>query len=562
MHNFCRFCKFNEIFALFFTFSIVCSVAAVNPAPAHASTAETTDNDEDDTNEVNRNYYTFGVFPYLSPRDIAINYGPVSAEFNQVLKHEIRLRTSSSFEKFTEKLNAQYYDIAVIQPFDYRQAVEHSHYVPLARVDEPLVSVFAVKNDSPFKTLSDLRGKRLAFPPKPAANSRMAIKALVNAGLVPGKDIFIQYYPSHVSCMHEVIIDEASACVTGPPIVKIFNERMNAHVRILTQTDAIPHILYVAHERVPAEQRRKLQKLITSWRNTEHGQKLLHSLGFPGFAIAKPSDYDIMRTYGESPHPLAQQGDLDSQTQDELVLGVFPYLPPKRLAETFAPLPALLSNILGKSVAFRTTSSYAKYTENLENRAYDIALVQPFDYELAINNDYVPFAQRKGKVKAGFFVLQNSSIHSLQDLKGTTIAMPPYGAALTRLALRELRWQGITPGKNIEVQYRPTLDSCLFQLRRKLVSACAAWAEMDALVSEEEMRGIKLLLTTDSVPAPFFVVKKGLPEPMRAKLAVEMTSWQDTEAGRRLLQTLRIGPFEKFNAADYETLLQKRQEFQ
>ena len=197
MHNFCRFCKFNEIFALFFTFSIVCSVAAVNPAPAHASTAETTDNDEDDTNEVNRNYYTFGVFPYLSPRDIAINYGPVSAEFNQVLKHEIRLRTSSSFEKFTEKLNAQYYDIAVIQPFDYRQAVEHSHYVPLARVDEPLVSVFAVKNDSPFKTLSDLRGKRLAFPPKPAANSRMAIKALVNAGLIPGKDIFYLFAAIH-----------------------------------------------------------------------------------------------------------------------------------------------------------------------------------------------------------------------------------------------------------------------------------------------------------------------------------------------------------------------------
>jgi len=554
--------------ALFVTLSIAVCFGANNMAQAGEATIEQpADNNNGDSKESNRNYYTFGVFPYLSPRDIAINYGPVSADFSQALKHEIRLRTTSSFEKFTENLNAGYYDIAFIQPFDFLPAVEHAHYVPLARLDEPLVTLFVVKKDSPLKTLNDLRGKHIALPPQPAANSRMGLKALMDAGLIPGKDVFVQYYPSQGSCVHEVLIGEAKTCATAAPIVKMFNERMNAHLRVLAKTEAIPHALYVAHERVPAEQREILQNLIISWRNTEHGQNLLHSLGFSGFTVAKFGDYKIMRNYSsirsQLPQQPPQQSQAPTETQkDGLVFGVFPFLPPKRLAETFASLPAVFSRVTGEPVTFRTTSSYAKFTENLERHAYDIAMVQPFDYELALANDYVPFAQKRGELKAGFFVLKNSQVKSLSDLKGATIAVPPFGAALTRLALRELRLHKLIPGRNIEIQYRSTLDSCFLQLRAKLVGACASWAQIDILVNENQMRDIRLLQKTDGIPSPFFVVKKSLPESLRTRLTEEMVSWENTKEGRELLKNLRIGPFEKFNAAEYEALLQRWQEFQ
>ncbi|MGD8592623.1 MAG: phosphate/phosphite/phosphonate ABC transporter substrate-binding protein [Gammaproteobacteria bacterium] len=519
--------------------------------------------DDNNVHEPDAGYYSFGVFPYLSTRDTAITYGPVNADFNQALSHEIRLRTSSSFEKFSEKLAEEYYDIALIQPFDYLPAVEQYNYEPLARVDEPLVTVFVVKNDSPFKNLDDLRGQRIAFPPKPAANSLLGLRALRKAGLIPGKDIYIDYMPSHGACMHQVIISAASACVTGPPIVKIFNERMNAQVHVLAETEAIPHILFVAHERVPLKDRIKLQQLITSWHTTEHGKNLLHHLGFPKFTKTKRSDYEIMRQYSSTTSELERSRAVtESQSKEQLVLGVFPYLPPKRLAQTMAPLPSAFSAVVNMPVTFRTTSSFAKFTENLENQAYDIALVQPFDYELALNNDYVPLVQKKGLIQAGFFVLEESGIKSLRDLKNTSVAMPPHGAAVSRLAIAELRKHGLIAGKDLEIQYRRSHDSCLFQLRRKLVSACAVWAEVTKLVSPEEMRGIKLLQTTDSIPSPLFVVKKSLPTPLREKLAKEMLSWHNTQAGKQLLQTIRIGPFEEFSAARYDAFLAKRQDYQ
>lgn len=508
-------------------------------------------------------YYSFGVFPYLSARDTAITYGPVSAEFNQALKHEIRLRTSSSFEKFSEKLSAEYYDIAIIQPFDYLQAVEEYNYEPIARVAENLTAVFAVTQNSKYKSIKDLRGTRIAFAPKPAATSQLGLKALREAGMIPGRDVFLQFLPSHSSCVHQVAIEQVSACVTGPPIVKMFNERMNTQLQILTQTEAIPHILFIVHERVPLEHRLKLQQLITSWQTTAHGKKLLLSMGFPKFTVIKRSDYEIMRQYSleQSESETIQARD-ENQSDNALVLGVFPYLPPKRLAQTIAPLPPRFSELINKPVTFRTTSSFAKFTENLENQAYDIALVQPFDYQLALNHDYEPLVQKQGMIQAGFFVREESEIKSLQDLKGTSIAMPPHGAAVSRLALAELRKQGLIPGTNLEVQYRHSHDSCLFQLRRRLVSACAAWAEVAKLVNPEEMQGIKLLSTTDSIPSPLFVVKKNLPIPLRNKLASEMLSWHRTQAGIQLLQTLRIGPFEEFDAARYDNFLAKRQDYQ
>lgn len=518
---------------------------------------------EEASDEESEQAYSFGVFPYLSPRETAISYGPVSADFNQALGHEVRLRTSSSFEKFTKKIAEEYYDIALIQPFDYLQAVEENNYEPIARVDEQLVAVFAVKDKSKYKSLDDLRGTRIAFAPEPAATSQLGLKTLRNAGIIPGRDVFVQFFPSHSSCVHQVLIEEVSACVTGPPIVKLLVERMNTQVEIMAQSEAIPHILFIVHDRVPVEHRIKLQQLITSWHTTPHGVKLLQHLGFSKFTVAKRSDYEIMRQYVQEKSELEQRrSNTVNQSRDGLVLGVFPYLPPKRLAQTIAPLPPAFSAIVGKPVIFRTTSSFAKFSENLESRAYDIALVQPFDYELAMSNGYTPLAQKQGTMHAAFFVLEGSTIQSLQDLKGSTIAMPPHGAAVSRLAVTELRKYGLIPGKDLEIQYRQSHDSCLFQLRRKLVSACAAWDEVAKLVSKEEIRGIKILHTTGGIPFPLFVVKKEMPEPLQRKLMQEMISWHTTQTGRSLLQTLRIGPFEKFDAARYEAFIAKRQDYQ
>ena len=104
--------------------------------------------------------YTFGVFPYLSAARLEPIYVPVALEMSKVLERPVRFRTSSEFRRFFEILSQQQFDFALIQPFWYPPAADRFEYLPLVRFEEPFTSVIMVPEDSPIKSVADLRGKR------------------------------------------------------------------------------------------------------------------------------------------------------------------------------------------------------------------------------------------------------------------------------------------------------------------------------------------------------------------------------------------------------------------
>ena len=121
-----------------------------------------------------RKIYHFGVFPYLSPRNLLGRYAPVVASFNSHLDVPVVLMTSLSFTGFARNMDAGLFDIALIQPFDYAHVVKERGYIPLAQFARPLTAQFVVRDDSRFRRLEDLRGTTLALPPDPTSSSRPA----------------------------------------------------------------------------------------------------------------------------------------------------------------------------------------------------------------------------------------------------------------------------------------------------------------------------------------------------------------------------------------------------
>ena len=243
------------------------------------------------------NEYKFGVFPYLSAVRMDNLYAPISAELSNTLNHKVQFRTSSSFNIFLDKLKAEYYDFALIQPFWYPVAVDKKSYLPLLKMEEPFVSLIVTLKDSPILSVADLQGKVIATPPSFVPVVHMARRALIKEGLIPGKSVTFKSFKSVDSCFQQLLIKKASACVTPPFAPRVFESAMNVKFRTLLSSPGIPSLALVIHPRVAKDDRLKIKNTIMSWSNTEQGKTLLGNIQTQRFTPIIDKEYDVVRKF-------------------------------------------------------------------------------------------------------------------------------------------------------------------------------------------------------------------------------------------------------------------------
>lgn len=239
--------------------------------------------------------YVLGVFPHLPPRDLEKIFAPMAADLGKTVGANIQLRTSTTFDRFASHLNKEVFDIAFVQPFDYVEIAHKRGYLPLATRTEKLSAIVVARTDSPLKSLADLRGKRIALPPKTSAVNHLFRGYLRANGLRPDKDIELVHYRSHVSCMQQVLIGDVAACATAAPALRFFQSKMNIEFKIIASSREIPHTLFVIHSRVPGTAREAIRARILGWANTKKGQELLARGKLTPFVPVKDSDYNVVR---------------------------------------------------------------------------------------------------------------------------------------------------------------------------------------------------------------------------------------------------------------------------
>jgi len=240
--------------------------------------------------------YTFGVFPHLPRHKLYETYLPVTENFSKVLNTQLTLKTQPSFSQFENVLKEEQFDIALIQPFDFIEAYDNQNYLPIARRSDPLSSILVVKKDAPFKSLQDLKGKRIANPPESAAVTRLTDRTMKQAGFDPHNDFVRVYINNHFSCMQSVLINKADACGTSLRAMYHYEDDMlNHRLKIVHESEAIPHVLYVAHKRVPKAHRDILKQTILNWQNTPEGRDILKASRMSRFSEASSQEYEILR---------------------------------------------------------------------------------------------------------------------------------------------------------------------------------------------------------------------------------------------------------------------------
>ncbi len=482
--------------------------------------------------------YQFGVHPYLVPRIMAAAYGPAARDLSSKLDHPVRLLTTTNFTKFVDKLRRQEYDIAIVQPQDFPRVVKEFGYVPVARVNEELRAIFVIRTNSDANTLADLSGRRVAMPPRDAATSRTALRAMETAGLNPASNVTVSFLNTHDACLQEVLRGAAAACVTWPPPLEEFVHRTGAKLRVLATTEPVPHLATVVHSRVPMEQREAVRNIMLTWDDTSDGKIVLAAMRFPGWTEIGEREHAEIEGYSELDRAQAVPAD-----KPGLLFGAFPYLSPRLLAAHLAPLAEALATQVSVPVHLRTASNHEQFELNLRERKYDIALISPFQFRLAMESDYEPVARFSDDLQGVFYVPMDSPVRDLQGLRGATIAMPPPAGATTILGMAHLRGQGIEPGRDVQIDHRASHDSCVERVLQGNAAACVTTSVIIGQLPASQRAKLRAVDKTASIPSLVLVVQRRHNVASGAKLREEVLSWPSRPEQSAALERLGLGDF-------------------
>ncbi|MDP3701112.1 MAG: phosphate/phosphite/phosphonate ABC transporter substrate-binding protein [Hylemonella sp.] len=238
----------------------------------------------------------FSVAPYLSPARMEELYTPMAAQFGQELGQPVSFRTSSTFDRYFEQVTAGGMDFTLLHAFFYVEAVDKYGYLPIARMKEPFQGLLVVLDQSPVRTLGDLRGKPIATPPEYLPTVHLVRRVMREQRFSPDKDFAMRSFRSVESCLQQVVIGEAQACICPPFALPGAEARFKVKFRTIVESPPIPNLTFVAHPRVPAAERERLRKVILGWSNSEEGRRLNASIGSGGFVEARDAEFDGVRS--------------------------------------------------------------------------------------------------------------------------------------------------------------------------------------------------------------------------------------------------------------------------
>lgn len=237
----------------------------------------------------------FSVAPYLSPARMEELYTPLASALSEAMGRPVQFRTTSTFERYFEQLGNGGFDITLLHAFFYVVAVDQHRYVPIARMSEPFKGLLVVPDSSPVRSLKDLRGQLIATPPEYLPTVHLVRRAMREAGFDPARDFGAKSFRSVESCLQQIVIGEAAACICPPFALPGAEERFKVKFRTIVESPAIPNLSFVAHPRVSEEDRRRLREAVLAWSGQPEGQRLIRNIGTRAFVEVRDAEFDSVR---------------------------------------------------------------------------------------------------------------------------------------------------------------------------------------------------------------------------------------------------------------------------
>lgn len=227
-------------------------------------------------------------------------FEPLAAYLGKAIGRQVVVRTDRDYKTHIDAIGTNTVDIAFIGPAPY--AIMVSKYGPkplLARVapkGKPVMAgVIVTRQDSPLRSLSDLRGKRFAFGAPNATLATLLPKYFLRKAGVPQVSLAsFEYLSSPKDVVLGVLAEDFDA---GAVKIEIFEKSKSSGLRILATLPTVPEHVFITRSDMPQEQVQVLRKALLELKNIPEGRAIMQAIDqdITDMSVATDAEYNDLR---------------------------------------------------------------------------------------------------------------------------------------------------------------------------------------------------------------------------------------------------------------------------
>ncbi|MDA3941352.1 MAG: PhnD/SsuA/transferrin family substrate-binding protein [Spirochaetia bacterium] len=230
---------------------------------------------------------------------------------------------------------------------------------------------------------------------------------------------------------------------------------------------------------------------------------------------------------------------------------------------SWTPLIKYLEKETGLEINLNIVRDHRTIKEELEQKNYDFALIDPFWYENWKKTELcLPFLEtidnKATGIRSILIVHKSSIFRTLKDLENSNIALTvPYDSALGfYIPLALMFNQGIDPFSYFKaIVFPETFESILKGVAYgKLDSGFITTDLLDVMGNRRYRNDIRILLESEILPGPVIVVRNDFNVDLARIIRRAMILLTDKDEGARLLSGIGISGFKEIDEGIFEVL--------
>lgn len=225
-----------------------------------------------------------GVTYRVPNEEIRAKYAAIAADLSKLLKQPVQIEPIGAYPVLRKGLADRAYDIAMVHPAHLSiQAIKESGYklIAVTKGFQDYSANFLVNANSPFTSLTDLKGRKLGAPDEDSITSWM-VRATLRDALGDANQVSYVYtrYQDAVPFFVENNLTPSGATAAGA-VIKGWQAKGG---KVLAKSKPVPIKHIIVSPSLAPDLVEKLRDYLLTLDSTEDGRKKLEPTKYQGFA--------------------------------------------------------------------------------------------------------------------------------------------------------------------------------------------------------------------------------------------------------------------------------------
>lgn len=238
-----------------------------------------------------------GMLPSLSLQKLVERFKPLQKYLEKTLHRRVILVTATNYATYLKRASEYEYDLYFAAPHIAALVETDYGYRRISKMTRVLRGYLVTRADGKIKRVDDLKGHTISAPQELAIISIMGEALLEAHHLQPGRDVKLDYTPTHNNALLALTTGKADAAIVSAPIFDIISRELHSKLTILDTTKTASYLMFMASPKLPEEEFRQLRDAMLKFRADGAGKEFFKLSPYGDTGVIQDEDMRIMRPY-------------------------------------------------------------------------------------------------------------------------------------------------------------------------------------------------------------------------------------------------------------------------